>query len=310
MTSFGRGRGILPSKKVSAPLPTNGYSSVLVPSPADIVLPSPAATAAATYVNLKSPPDLHSFGEKLLSLRDDECLFPLIFDIISNDMCTVEIVERMVAIIIDRCMWLPSVSKKYADLLSILTLHKIFGKNIRQFTFNSLQNFFEDREELLKSKKYGESTFRNVVILTGEIYYRYRIQNSKSRYSIFHQPMLTYLKMLVKSKDEGDILTLSQQISWNGCEISKADKEAFDELMFDVRRCIVNSNDYTQKTKWVLLLCHELSFKSFEYLPDNVKTFYQKNLGGNILATIFPPPLALDNPLDPDYFRPIQHFFL
>ncbi|XP_075233926.1 uncharacterized protein LOC142331748 [Lycorma delicatula] len=307
MTSFGRGRGILGSRQtVSGPVPNikcfpvtkrNSLENTVTSSPVPLILD-----------NCESSPNLHQFGEKLISLSDKDSLFKLISDIINDSNCTVDIVDKMVQIIINRSMWFPTLWKKYASLLDFLSSHKFFGENIKKCTLTALQEFYDDRDTLRVSKKYGERTFQNAVILTGEIYYRFRPEKLV-RFRFFAKPMITYLKMLVNSSDENDILIIAQQISWNASHMKSVDENTMNELILDIRHSIIsNSFCRTEKCNCLLLLCIELLNLPFENFSENIKEFYHKILGKEILQTVIPPPLDMDDD-DLKHYNIIRKFF-
>lgn len=312
MTSFGRGRGILPSKQtVSGPTRSivKCYPIIKQSSAEHLVtLPPDNAISVSESDNSESAINLHSFEEKLISLSEKDSLFQLITDVINDSNCTVDIVNEMIQIIIDRCMWLPTVSRKFAGLLNFLCSHKIFGRDIKRFTLTALQTIYEDRDTLKNSKKYGECTFRNAVILIAEVYYRYRMEEG-NRFKLFVGPILTYLKMLVNSSDENDILIIAQQFSWSCDHMKSVDLNGVNELMLDIHHSIIsNRNHRTEKGNCLLLLCVELFIHPLENFSEDIKEFYSKVLKESMFSTIAPPSLDLnDDQLK--HYTTIRKFF-
>ncbi|XP_015588236.1 uncharacterized protein LOC107264466 [Cephus cinctus] len=159
---------------------------------------------------------------------------------------------------------------------------------VRRILMSILQIEYENRDE---TQKKDPVKFRNGVSLLGEFYYRMKL-DSGSVISVLTKPMLNYLKGLLTTASEEDILLVARMLSINGRNILAQQSSKLEELILDVKSVLIDRN-LSAYSRSMLILILDLHIHQYSSLPGYLQKFYVEHIGADTMLQIQEPQAEL-----------------
>ncbi|CRK95766.1 CLUMA_CG009223, isoform A [Clunio marinus] len=207
---------------------------------------------------------LRTISEKFRTIVKDEKILSEIFEMF-NCRCLIseEFILSFVAVVTSR-----QLESFTAD-----------GKNLRHATISILQKNNQNADNF---KRDNLSKFYNSVRLHGEYFNKARLSGGipiniigKSLLSIINVELEKELRNIFHLKTDEFAKIILSQITLNGNLLKTRHKTDIEQTLFNIRKCLIEINSLTSKTKAFLIMTLDLYYSNFTNIGDSLEKMYK-----------------------------------
>lgn len=159
---------------------------------------------------------------------------------------------------------------------------EISRQKIRWLFTQHIQHTYRNSKLLQKT---NPNSFRIAVRLLSEFYNKAKLSNG-NRILTLVAPLIHYFKMLLKSSEPEDIQLFTSRLCLNATAIGSTFPKQLTDVLCSVKKTLINNVQLTENSKVFLMLVVDFAHNSFEFLPQEIMEFYQKELGDKIIGQL------------------------